>query len=806
MNAHSEEKILKSLSTSDTEEQESEDKEEQKSEDAEEQKSEDTEEQKSEDTEEQESGVQDQSVGYEGIVLDPLGGPVAGAEVYFPELNIKSITSEEGTFKVVVPEGEYTVIVVAKGFGKLEEAISFDESAALSGFELMVEFPIEDVVITGTKTEKLVEKAPVKTEVIGRDKIERKRASNLAEALDSTPGVRVENNCQNCGFTQVRLNGLEGHYTQILIDGNPVFSSLAGVYGLEQIPEEMIERVEIVKGGGSALYGGNAIGGVINVITSRPRTNFANITVKGDAVGISEPEFRVGASAGVVNQDRDLALHVFGGANAREPWDANGDGFSEIGKVRQIMIGAESYIDVPDDGELKLKFHVIQEKRRGGDSLNKPEHDAAIAESTNTRRYGGEIRFSQLLSSHINYNLGYGFAYTERDSFYGGGGDVVLDDPPTAEQWAAKQVALNAYGRTKNPVHTADATVNLEYTALGEQIVTIGAQFLSDSLDDQFPGYGRKVNDTYWNMAGIIQHDWMYNDWAETVLGVRLDHHSELDDLVVSPRAAVMFIPLKWLRTRTAFSTGFRAPQVFDEDLHITMVGGEGQVVYNDPELKPERSYSLAQQLEFNFALKSAWEIKTSINGFWTNISDAFVVEENDNPETVGEIEMLRRNRATTTVYGAELEAAITYGKFWGFTGGWTLEKALNSEADEDFGSKRILKTPRAYGYAETFVNVMNGLSFNTLLDITGPMKVPHYAGYIDSNRLETSPWFADWSANVSYKFDLKNDRYVTPFIGIKNILDSRQKDYDLGADRDAGYIYGPRQPRSIFIGIKGGI
>ena len=743
---------------------------------------------------------------FQGIVLDPTGVPIENAWVSIPALGFEVDTSPDGTFEISATPGTYDMIVEADGLEPLEEYVDLDESSAASGFELLMEFPIGDVVVTGTKTEKLAEKAPVKTQVVGREEIERKKATTLAETLDGTSGIRVENNCQNCGFTQVRLNGLDGRYTQILIDGTPMFSSLAGVYGLEQIPEEMIERVEIVKGGGSALYGGSAVGGVINIITARPRRNFASATIRGGAVGMEEPEFRLGASAGVVNEERDLALHVFGGAYTREPWDANDDGFSEIGKVRQVMAGAETYLDVMDDGELQLKFHVLQEKRRGGDSFDKPEHDAAIAESTSTSRYGGGIRFKKLMGPHFNYDLGYGFAYTERDSYYGGGGDVLLSDPPTAEQWEAKQAALGAYGRTVNPVHTGDATLNFAYSALGEQIITVGGQYLSDGLDDEFPGYGRRVDKRYWDLAGILQHDWMYTDWVESVIGVRFDKHSELVDPVVSPRAALMFTPADWLRLRTAFSTGFRAPQVFDEDLHITIVGGEGQIIYNDTDLGPERSYSLAQQIELDFDLKNDWALKTSLNGFWTRITDAFVIDEEDDPATIGEIEMYRLNSGDTEVLGAELEAKVAYDEKWGLGAGWTWERAQNSQTDPDFDSKTIFKTPEMYGFVETWFNPAGGFELSTVLDITGPMKVPHYAGYIAEDTLEESPWFADWSANASYRFDLDNERYFTPFVGIRNILDSRQDDYDVGSDRDAGYVYGPRLPRTFFAGIKGGI
>jgi outer membrane receptor for ferrienterochelin and colicins len=743
---------------------------------------------------------------FEGIVLDPTGNPVGGAKVGIEPRGITTTSAEDGTVVIEIEPGTYPISVESKGLEPFTEVVALDESAAISGFELLMEFPIGDVVVTGTKTEKLAAEAPVKTQVVARKQIERKKATNLADALETTSGIRVENNCQNCNFTQVRLNGLEGRYTQILIDGRPVFSGLAGVYGLEQIPEEMIERIEIVKGGGSALYGGNAVGGVVNVITARPRANFGNLTLRGGAVGIEEPELRVSASSGLVNDDKDMAIHVFGGAYTREPWDANGDGFSEIGKVRQVMAGAETYLDVLKEGELQLKFHVLREQRRGGDSFDKPEHDAAIAESIHTMRYGGELRFHQLVTSHFNYDLGYGVAYTERDSYYGGGGDIAMSSPPTADEWEAKQAAMGAYGRTKNPVHTGDATVNFAYNALGEQIVTAGVQYLSDGLDDRFPAYGRRIDERYWDVAGILQHDWMYTDWAESIIGVRLDKHSELEELIASPRAALMFTPLEWLRTRTSFSTGFRAPQVFDEDLHITIVGGEGQIIYNDEALSPERSYSVAQQIELNFDLSDDWTLKTSINGFYTLIKDAFVLDEDDDPTTMGEIEMYRRNSGDTTVWGMELEAGIAFKQRWGLSGGWTYEQAENSEADPDFNTHTIFRTPEMYGFFETWAKPVGNLEVSSGLDITGSMKVPHYAGYIAENRMEVSPWFVDWSANLSYRFDIKRDVYLTPFVGIRNILDSRQEDYDIGPDRDAGYVYGPRLPRTLFAGIKGGI
>ena len=128
----------------------------------------------------------------------------------------------------------------------------------------------DEVVVSANRNETSRKVAPVVVNVMSNKLFEIVNSTDLAKSLNYQSGLRVENNCQNCGFPQVRINGLEGPYSQILINSRPVMSALSGVYGLEQIPINMIERVEVVRGGGSALFGANAVGGTINIITKRP--------------------------------------------------------------------------------------------------------------------------------------------------------------------------------------------------------------------------------------------------------------------------------------------------------------------------------------------------------------------------------------------------------------------------------------------------------------------------------------------------------------------------------------------------------
>jgi outer membrane receptor for ferrienterochelin and colicins len=765
---------------------------------------------------------------FEGLVLDPNAVPVAGARVLVREPGLEAASGLDGKLRLDLLPGTYQVRVEAKGFEPRETSLRLDEQAYLKGFVLMLDFQQELVVVTATRTERLVEDVPVPTKVIGRRELERRQVANLAESLDQTTGVRVEMNCQNCGFTEVRLNGLEGQYTQILVDGRPVVSALAGVYLAEQIPEEMIDRIEIVKGGGSALYGGNAVGGVVHVITRRPVRNFASLTYRGAGLGLGRDgwgsDHRLSGNAGLVNADRSLGVHLFAGLQEREAWDANGDGFSEIGQIEQLEGGLAAFLEPLVGLDLQLKAHFLKEARRGGDQLDRPEHDAGVAESIRSDRIGIDVQLRHRPGPGFNWEAGYSLASTRRNSYYGGGGDVdpwsLLPDSPggfTPESWLefldamqAKQGALAAYGRTRNLVHAADAAGNLHLEGLGDHVLTVGLQFTGDDLQDRFVGYDRVIDAFYWDVAGFVQHNWIWASWGEWLLGLRLDGHSELAEPVASPRLALKLSPLAWLTLRTSFSTGFRAPQVFDEDLHVTIMGGEAQVITNQPGLEPERSYSVSQQVALDFEPSARLRLQVGLNGFYTLLTDRFALLLADDPATPVELEFSRVNAGRAQVWGGELELALEHASGFWLDAGLTLQRAELADPDPDFGSRSLFRAPWLYGFVALRLEPWEGLRLMTSLEITGPMRVPHYEGNVPRDaqgdpipQLERSPWFFVWDASVSYRWTPLPGLTLEPHLAIRNILDSFQADFDTGPDRDAGYVYGPRLPRALFGGLR---
>ena len=193
---------------------------------------------------------------------------------------------------------------------------------------------LDQIVVSADKSQVSRKDAPIVVNMLSTKKLKQVGSCCLAEGIAFAPGLRVENNCSNCGFNQVRMNGMEGNYSQILINSRPVISGLAAVYGLEHIPTSMIQRIEIVRGGGSALFGSNAIAGTINVITKDPVKNAFSVNLQNGIIGVGlsdkANDLSVDFNGSLLSEDRNTGMFIFATSRNREGWDANGDGFSNL--------------------------------------------------------------------------------------------------------------------------------------------------------------------------------------------------------------------------------------------------------------------------------------------------------------------------------------------------------------------------------------------------------------------------------------------------------------------------------------------
>jgi len=715
-----------------------------------------------------------------GRVLNLARKPVRRAVVLIPELGLTAETGEAGDFEFQgIPAVRVHIEIHADGYMRyVSDAFQLSRDE-LSFSALLTEEISEEIVVTATQTAKPYAETPVKTELITREKIENQEALNLAQALTLTPGVRVENNCQNCNFTQVRINGMEGKYSQILIDSAPVISALTGVYGLEQIPADMIERIEIVKGGGSALYGGNAVAGVINVLSREPQENATKVKWHQESIR-GESYSSIGFHSSLVSKGGNTKAYLFANNQKRLPVDIDSDGFSELASIGNTSFGLNFYNHFKAlDGHLKLGFFRIHEDRRGGDLFELPPHEANIAEWIKTDNLGFDARWNQFIGGRGYFLFSLSYVDVDKDWYIGS-----HQDP-------------NAYGSTRNPLLVFNLQMNYE---AGGHVLSAGTQYRHDRIRDEATGYGRIIEETYEETGLYLQDDFKISRSVSLLTGLRLNKHSAVSPVILTPRVSLLLKLSGVLNLRLSASTGFRAPQVFEEDLHISQAGGEGLIIQNSPSLKQENSYSLFCGLDYGVRTASGL-FQFGFEGFYTDLNDAFVLHEIGSLENARILE--RINGSGARVYGLSLSLGLRLGRSFSFSSGWTFQKSRLDEPEEMFGSQEFFRTPGIYGYASLGYENPRVVNLDVSLDYTGSMKAPHYAGYITEDRLETTASFLVVNFKVLKRLRLSGNFSAGIFAGVYNLFDSYQEDLDIGVDKDSGYVYGPAKPRAFYGGME---
>jgi outer membrane receptor for ferrienterochelin and colicins len=689
-----------------------------------------------------------------------------------------------------LPEGTFTIIMQSIGYKSIERTVQLKKGKTIEvNFEAEEDNQmLENVVVTGSRNETIRQLYPGLMNVMDTKLFETTNAVSIGDGLNFQPGVRVETNCQNCGTQQVRINGMEGPYTQLMMDGRPIFSALTGVYGLEQIPANMIERVEVVRGGGSALFGSSAIAGTINIITKEPTRNTAQAGYTLNMIGGSAADHNATFNASLVTDNNKAGIYFFGQARNRSAYDHDGDGYTEISSLQAQTVGFRSFLKTGLNGKFTLEYHNMSEFRRGGNLLELPPHEADIAEQLHHDIHGGGIKYDYFSDDYKHrFNIYTSMQSTLRKSYYGTGKNP------------------NAYGNTTDLTSVSGARYSYAFDNLlfMPATLTIGTEYNFNDLEDTMLGYKRELHQKIHIASLYAQNEWKNDRWG-LLLGGRLDNHSMIDNPIFSPRATVRYNPTSDINFRVSYGTGFRAPQAFDEDLHIEAVGGDVSIIQLAENLKAERSQSYSASVDY---YKSIGEVQTNflLEGFYTELKDVFVLEELGENEA-GNLLLERRNGKGAKIAGVTAEAKAAY-RWLEVQAGATFQRNRYTEAEawsKDVEAQRkMFKTPDLYGYLTSTFTPIKNFSTSITGTYTGSMLVQHYAGYIAEDRNETTPSFFDLNVNVTYNIPIQKQVNLELKTGVKNIFNSYQSDLDQGPLRDAGYVYGPSLPRGFYVGCK---
>lgn len=709
--------------------------------------------------------------------------------------DLGTTSNEEGQFAFRnLKPGKYLLRVSAIGYKTQEKQVEVNkEYTTLLHFQLEEEsYLTDEIVVSANRNEISRKEAPVVVNVMSAKLFEMTNSTDLAKTLNYQSGLRVENNCQNCGFPQVRINGLDGPYSQILINSRPVISALSGVYGLEQIPVNMIERVEVVRGGGSALFGANAVGGTINIITKDPVNNSFQFGSTLSSTDQGSWEQVMNGNVSLVSKDNSYGIALYETYRNRNPYDRDGDGFSELGKLNMSTFGFRAYYRPTHFSRINLEYHMTQEQRRGGNKFDLQPHEADITEQTKHVINSGGVSYDLFWKGYKHKLSFYGSVqHTDRNSYYGA------------------QMDPNAYGKTKDLTWVVGGMYvgNFQKVFFSPSTLTLGVEYQDNSLHDVMTGYHRDMEQEVRIGSVFAQNEWKMNTFS-MLAGIRLDKHNLINGLIASPRLNLLYKPSDDFQARLTYSTGFRAPQAYDEDLHVTAVGGEGVQIKLADNLKEERSNSFSGSVDWSFSL-GHWQANLLVEGFYTDLRHVFVLQDIGHSDE-GDMIKERRNGNGARVYGVNLDAKIAHGREaqlqLGFTAQrsrYSVEEAWTEVDGVELTTKRMPRTPDYYGYFTLSSAPFRNFDFSLSGTYTGKMLVPHYAGYINQDRMEKSPDFFDLNLKLNYTFVLHEHVNLQLNCGLQNLFNSFQKDLDKGEYRDAGYFYGPTQPRTIFFGVK---
>lgn len=673
-----------------------------------------------------------------GVVSDTNGKGIEAATVTISGLHIGATSDSNGLYHVKdVPYGTWKMEVSYTGYESVKSAIVVDaDSPVIYNISLKaaVGASLDEVVITGTMREVSRLASPVPVEVYTPTYFKKNPTPSLFDAVGLINGVKPQLNCNVCNTGDIHINGMEGPYTMILIDGMPIVSALSTVYGLSGIPNSMVERIEVVKGPASSLYGSEAMGGIINVITKNP---LKAPLVSADVFGTTWGELSVDAG---VKMRTGKATSLFGlnYYNFQNRVDHNHDNFTDMTLQNRISLFNKWNLERKDNRVASLAARYVYEDRWGGDmrwNSSFRGSDEVYGESIYTQRAEiiglYQLPVKEKIFTQFSYN------YHDQNSYYG-----------NTPYMATQQVGFIQTYWDKKPGE--------------DHNFLLGAAMRYTAYDDNTPATasadGNKNKPTKTLLPGLfVQDEWTINSSHTLLAGYRYDHDKNHGN-IHSPRLAYKFSPDKNNTLRASFGTGFRVVNLFTED-HAALTGAR-QVVIEEA-LNPERSYNG----NLNYVLKLAtgnFFMGFDVTGFYSWFTNKIVGDFDTDPDKI----IYSNLKGHAVSRGISLNTDITFVSPLKILAGITYMDVFQVE-DNGTGKQERKQQIHAPKWSGTFVisyALPKGFAIDVSGSYDGPMRLPVQP---HDYRPEYSPWFCLANFQLTKKFNKGFELYG----GIKNLF-----------------------------------
>ena len=703
--------------------------------------------------------------------------------VYLKNTKLGTFTNENGFFELKdIPNGNYTLVSSNIGFEKKSIKIMLSGNEKIvKNFSLDDTNSLEEIVISRTLRPVSKSNSPVSVEVYSATFFKKNPTPSIFESFQNVNGVRPQLNCNVCNTGDIHINGLEGPYTFVLIDGMPIVSGLSTVYGLTGIPQALIERVEVVKGPASSLYGSEAVGGIINIITKKT-ANAPTLATDVSSSSWGEVNTDIGMRYKATdNIEGLLGINYF---NFQNRIDNNGDNFTDLTLQNRISLFNKINIKRKSNKVLTIAGRYVYEDRWGGEidwGKKYRGSDVKYGESIYTNRWETFGTYELPTSENINFQFSANGHF--QDSFYG-------TDAFDAEQLIGfGQFTYNKQIREKH-----DLLIGMAYRYTYYDDNTFA------TLDEN--GIANKAAITH--LPGIfIQDEIALNTQNNLLLGARLDYNS-IHGRIVSPRVNYKWNSIdKTNIVRVSVGNGYRVANVFTED-HAALTGA--REVEFDGELQPETSWNI----NLNYVKKVIFEnsfITLDASTFYTYFNNRILPDYETNSNKI----IYANLEGHSVSKGISLNTDMTFTNGLSINLGATL---MDVSLTENKIKTRQLLTESFSGVWSISYKTNTNITFDYTGNIYGPMRLP-LLGDKDP-RAEFSPWFSIQNIQLTKKFTNSWEVYG----GIKNLLNftppansinNSENPFDIGIDTeknpelafDPSYVYASNQGIRAFIGIR---
>lgn len=715
------------------------------------------------------------------------GHPVAGVTIYVDGKK-ESVSDTLGTFRFTVPRsGAYRLSTSAVGFFDYEMELQLNGSRDDILIDLSkAQGELDAVVVSGTMRPVKRLESVVPVEVYTQAFLKQNPTVNIFEALQTINGVRPQLNCSVCNTGDIHINGLEGPYTMVLIDGMPMVSSLGSVYGLSGIPNSLIERIEVVKGPASSLYGSEAIGGLINIITKDPLVA-PRFSMDAFATDWQQINADVGWKRSTKRTQLLTGINYFNFQNRK---DENGDGFTDVPLQQRISFFQKWQMKRKANRSFSIAGRWLYEDRWGGQMNWQKKFrgsDIVYGESIFTTRAELMANYQLPVREKINFN--FSFVHHDQNSAYG-----------KLHFLASQEIAFGQLVWDKT---------------LGSNSLLAGTVLKYERYNDNSPAIISHANRL---LPGFfVENEYSFSKKHTVLVGLRYDY-SAVHGHIFTPRFAYKLSPNKENLLRVNAGTGYRVVNVFTED-HAALSGAREVQILSD--LKPEQSYNLNLNYirKFFFASGDVWLLDGTV--FYSFFHNKIVPDYDSDPSKI----------IYDNISGYAVSKGVSFNTEVNFLNGLKLMAGAtwmeNTKTENGRTEQQVLTEKFSGTWTAAYRCTGLPIRFDYTGNVYGPMRLPLLGDF--DPRPAMSPWWSIQNLQITFDGFYKAEIYggvknlfgFTPAKDIPFLIARAHDPFDknvvfddagkavvtpenpYGLIFDPSYIYAPNQGRHFFIGFR---